>query len=130
MGETRLAEAGTMKPGSYMIVDGAACVVKNVQTSKTGKHGSAKCRIEAMGIVDNQKRIGLYPAHDNVEVPIIEKKSAQVLSIHGTTANIMDNENYETFDIAIPEDMKDQIKEGSQVVYWTVMDQKIIKQAK
>ncbi len=119
-----------MKPGSYMIVDGAACVVKNVQTSKTGKHGSAKCRIEAMGIVDNQKRIGLYPAHDNVEVPIIEKKSAQVLSIHGTTANIMDNENYETFDIAIPEDMKDQIKEGSQVVYWTVMDQKIIKQAK
>ncbi len=130
MSETKLVEAGSLKPGSYVIFNNAACVVKNVQTAKTGKHGSAKCRIEAVGIVDGQKRIELYPAHDNVYVPIIEKKNAQVLSVHGDKANVMDTENYETFDLDIPEEFKESIKEGSQVVYWIVMDRKVIKQTK
>ncbi len=130
MSETKLAEAGSLKPGSYVIFGGAACVVKNVQTSKTGKHGSAKCRIEAVGIVDEQKRIELIPAHDNVQVPIIEKKSAQVLSVHDNKANVMDNETYETFDLDIPEDLKDKITEGNQIVYWIILDQKVLKQAK
>jgi len=42
----------------------------------------------------------------------------------------MDNETYETFDLEIPEEMKDQIKENGQVVYWIVMDKKVMKQGK
>ncbi|MBS3161480.1 translation initiation factor IF-5A, partial [Candidatus Woesearchaeota archaeon] len=65
-----------------------------------------------------------------VVVPIIEKKIAQVLSVGSGKANVMDNETYETFDLEIPEDMKDQIKENGQVVYWIVMDKKVMKQGK
>ena len=130
MAETRLTNAGSLKVGSYVIFAGQACVVKSIQTSKTGNHGSAKCRIEAVGIIDGQKRIELYPASDNVQVPIIEKKSAQVLSISNNVANIMDNETYETFDIEIDEEMKGEVKEGGQVIYWTVLDKKVIKQTK
>src|SRR3989344_6697842 len=125
MSETKLTNAGSLKPGSYVIFGGQACVVKNIQTSKTGKHGSAKCRIEAVGIIDGQKRIELYPSGDNVQVPIIEKKSAQVLSVTDDKASVMDNETYETFDLEIPEDMKGEVKEGGQIVYWTVMDKKV-----
>ncbi|MEK6956261.1 MAG: translation initiation factor IF-5A, partial [Nanoarchaeota archaeon] len=89
-----------------------------------------KCRIEAVGIIDGQKRIELYPGSDNVVVPIIEKKIAQVLSVGSGKANVMDNETYETFDLEIPEEMKDQIKENGQVVYWIVMDKKVMKQGK
>jgi len=39
----------------------------------------------------------------------IEKKTAQVLSIQGNTANVMDSETYETFDLEIPEELKGQV---------------------
>ena len=70
------------------------------------------------------------PGHDNVEVPIIEKRNAQVLSVHGDMANVMDSETYETFDLKIPEELKGQVVEGSSVLYWVIMDEKVIKQVK
>ncbi len=70
------------------------------------------------------------PASAKVDVPIIDKKNAQVLSIQGDMANVMDMESYETFDIKIPEELKGQIVEGSQVLYWIILGEKIIKQVK
>lgn len=130
MAEVRLTQANSVREGSYLIMNGAPCVVKSVQTSKTGKHGASKCRIEGIGIIDGQKRIEIHPGHDNMEVPIVEKKSAQVLSAQEETANVMDMETFETFDIKIPEELKGQVKEGMQISYWIVMDQRILKQTK
>ena len=128
--DKKVTNAGSLKAGNYVIFDGAPCVVKNIALSKTGKHGSMKCRIEAIGLIDNQKRIKIYPSSDRVEVPILEKKDAQVLSVHENIANVMDLESFETFDIDIPEELKNQVNEGNQVIYWTVMDKKILKQVK
>lgn len=130
MGEIRQAAANSLRPGSYVIFAGQACVVRNIDSSKTGKHGSMKCRIEAVGVLDGVKRIEIYSGQDNVEIPIIEKKNAQVLSVTGNIANVMDTENYETFDLEIPEDQKDRVKEGGQVSYWIVMDKKVLKEGK
>ena len=130
MGDKKVVDVGSLKVGSYVIVDGAACVVKNIQISKPGKHGSTKARIEAVGIVDEQKRIFIKPTSDRVEVPIIENKNAQVLSIHGNIANVMESETYETFDIDIPEEMQNQVKEGGSVLYWIILDKKVLKQVK
>lgn len=130
MGETKQSTAGSLKTGSYIVMSGAACVVKSIQTSRPGKHGHAKCRIEAVGMVDGVKRIEIFPAHDNVTVPIILKKIAQILSVAGDTANVMDMETYETFDLKIPSDLKEQVKEGVQVNYWIILDDKVMKQVK
>ena len=130
MAEVRSTSASTIREGGYVLMNGAPCVVKSIQTSKTGKHGASKCRIEGVGIIDGQKRIEIHPGHDNMDVPIVEKKNAQVLSIQGDTASAMDTETYETFDLKIPDEVKGEIKEGQQVSYWILMDQKIIKQAK
>ena len=73
--------ANTLKTGSYLVIEGAACKVNSIQISRPGKHGHAKMRIEGIGVVDGKKRIIVIPGHDNVEVPIIEKKTAQVLSV-------------------------------------------------
>ncbi len=128
--DKKVVEAGTLKAGSYVIIDDNACTVKNIDISKPGKHGSTKCRIEAVGMIDNQKRVIVMPSHDKIDVPIIEKKSAQVLSINGNTANVMDLENYETFDLKIPDDMKEQVKEGVQIIYWNILKDKLMKQLK
>ncbi|MBI3035608.1 translation initiation factor IF-5A [Candidatus Woesearchaeota archaeon] len=119
-----------MQKGSFIIMEGAACKVVDVEISKPGKHGHSKVRISAVGLTDDKKRIAVMPGHDNVEVPIIEKRSAQVLSVQNEVANVMDSETYETFDLKIPEELKGQVAEGSSVLYWTILDEKVIKQVK
>lgn len=130
MAETKQDSAGSLKPGKYVVFDGVAYVVKSIDISKTGKHGSTKCRIEATGLIDSRKVVKIIPSSDNIEVPIIEKKSAQVLSISGDKANVMDMETYETFDLKIPDDLKNDVKEGSEILYWTILDDKVMKQVK
>ena len=127
---TKIASAISMQKGSYIILEGAACRVVDTQVSKPGKHGHSKIRISAMGLIDEKKRVSVMPGHDNVEVPIIEKKSAQVLSIKSDIANVMDSETYETFDLKIPEELQGKLKEGMTILYWDIMGEKVMKQIK
>ncbi len=127
---TKFASAGSLKEGSNIVIEGAACRVVSIQISRPGKHGHAKIRLEAVGIIDEKKRVIVMPGHDNVEVPIIEKKTAQVLSIAGDSANVMDAESYETFDLKIPAELKGEITGGSNILYWQILGDKVMKQVK
>ncbi|MBW2984142.1 translation initiation factor IF-5A [Candidatus Woesearchaeota archaeon] len=127
---TKMASVGGLQKGNYVVIDGAACRVVDTQTSRPGKHGHAKVRLSAVGLIDEKKRVVVMPGHDNIEVPIVEKKSAQVLSISGDTANVMDSETYETFDLKIPEELKGQVVEGCNVLYWVILNDKVMKQVK
>ena len=130
MSDTKMVGANQVQKGSFILLGGVACKVVDVEISKPGKHGHSKVRVSAVGLVDDKKRIEVMPGHDNVEVPIIEKRSAQVLSVQGDTANVMDSETYETYDLKIPEEFKGQLKDGMSVLYWDIMNQKVIKQIK
>ncbi len=130
MAGTKLVHVGSLKKGNFIVMDGAACVIKDMQVSRPGKHGHAKVRVEAVGIVDGKKRQTVMPGHDNVETPIIDKLNAQVLSVSGESANVMDMESYMTFDMKIPEEFQDKIKDGDTILYWDILGQKIIKQVK
>jgi len=130
MGGTKQASVGSMQKGSYIVIEGSACKVVNTQTSRPGKHGHAKVRLEAVGLIDGKKRVIVMPGHDNVDVPIVEKKTAQVLSVQGDTANVMDTTTYETFDLNIPDELKGQVVEGVNVLYWEILDQRVMKQIK
>ena len=130
MADTKMVGANQVQKGSFILMGGVACKVVDVEISKHGKHGHSKVRISAMGLVDEKKRIEVMPGHDNVEIPIIEKRNAQVLSVQGDMANVMDAENYETFDIKIPEEFKGQVKDGMSVMYWVIMNERVIKQVR
>jgi len=126
----KTTDIGSIKVGGYIIIDGVACRVVSVQTSKTGKHGHAKARIEAIGLINDDKKVIVKPSHDKAEVPIVEKKSAQVLSVNNDIANVMDVETFETFDIKIPEELKGKVQENSNVVFWIILGIKVLKQMK
>ena len=130
MSDTKMVGANQIQKGSFILMGGIACKVVDVEISKPGKHGHSKVRISAVGLVDDKKRIEVMPGHDNVEVPMIEKRNAQVLSVQGDKANVMDAETYETFDLKIPDEFKEQVVEGSSVLYWDIMNEKVIKQVK
>lgn len=130
MYEKKMVSVGTLKKGDTIIIDEAPCKITDTATSRPGKHGHAKVNLTAVGILDGKKRQLVMPGHDKVEAPIIEKKSAQILSINGNMANVMDMETYETFDMEIPEELKEEVKEGKEVLYWTIMGAKVMKQVK
>lgn len=130
MSEVKQVQVSSLKPGRYIVFDGVAYIIKNIDTSKTGKHGHSKSRIEATSLIDNKKIVKIMPSSDKINTPIIEKKTAQVLSVIDDTANVMDLESYETFDLKIPEELKSEVKEGSQISYWIIMNDKVMKQVK
>ena len=126
--DVKIVNANNVRKGNTILVDNVPCRVVDVNVSKPGKHGAAKVRITAVGLFDDKKREVVLPAHDKVEIPIIEKKQAQVLAVSGDYANVMDMETYETFDIKIPEDLKDQVEIDKIVVYWVVMGNKVVRE--
>lgn len=130
MYEKKLVTINTLKVGDTLIIDNAPCKITDLATSRPGKHGHSKINLMAVGILDGKKRNAVMPGHEKVEVPIVEKRSAQVLSISGDKASVMDTETYETFELEVPEELRGQVVEGGQVLYWVLMGQKIIKQIK
>ena len=130
MGDVVPKSVGTLSKGNYVIVDGIASIVTDTQVSRPGKHGHAKVRLVAVGMIDGKKRELVLPGHDSIDVPIIEKKNAQILSITNGNANVMDSETFETFDLTIPEELKDQCAEGVVVVYWVILNDRVMKQIK
>ena len=127
---TKVAAIGSLNKGNYVVIDGEACRVTDIQVSRPGKHGHAKVRLVGVGIIDGRKREVVKPGHDNVEVPIVDKRNAQVLAITGKSANVMDSETYETFDMEIPDELKSDVKDGVTVLYWVILTQKVMKQVK
>jgi translation initiation factor 5A len=124
----RIITAHESKPGSTILIDGQACIVKENDISKTGKHGSSKCRIGAIGVVDGKKRIVAVPGDSKFDVPLVEKRKAQVLSINGNIANVMDLESFENFDVPMVEEVVAEIKPEDQVEYMIIDERdKIIK---
>ncbi len=96
------------------MIDDVPCKVLSISLSKPGKHGSTKARLDAVGIFDDKKRNLLKPADAAVQVPIIEKKKAQVISVSGGFVQLMDMEEYNTFDAEIPDDMKGKLESATE----------------
>lgn len=122
----KIINATEAKVGTNIIVDGEACTIKKIDISKTGKHGHAKCRIEAVGIISGNKKVFVIPGHDRLEVPLVDKRKGQVLSL-GDKVSIMDLESFETLDVECDAEIRNELEVNSNVEYWDVEGEKIIK---
>lgn len=119
-------EVRELKEGRYMLIDEEPCRILSIQTSKPGKHGEAKARIDAVGLFDGSKRSVVYPVKHKVQVPMIGKRQAQVLSLTEAEVQLMDLENYETFFLALEPDLKGQLTPGGEVQYLDAMGKRRI----
>jgi translation initiation factor 5A len=114
-------EFGKIKEGRYIVIEDEPCRVLSIATSKPGKHGAAKARIDAMGLFDGVKRSVVSPVSAKTYVPVVERKSGQILSITGTTAQLMDMKDFTNFEIPIPDDRKGTIEVGKEYIYMESM---------
>ncbi len=110
-------EVRSLKQGRYVIVDDEPCTIVGITTSKPGKHGSSKARIDAIGIFDAQKRSLVQPVNAKIYVPIVERKSGQVLSLSKEAIQLMDLEDYSTFEMEAPAELRDRLEVGKDITY-------------
>jgi translation initiation factor 5A len=124
----KIINATEIKTGTSVIIDGEAYTVKKIDISKTGKHGHAKCRIEAVGIVSGNKKVLVVPGHERFDVPVVKKQKAQILSKGDKKASVMDLETFETMEIGCPdEEVFKELEENGNCEYWDIEGVKIIK---
>lgn len=105
MVEKVFAVAKELKVGKYVLIDDIPCRVVEIESSKPGKHGAAKMRITAIGVFESQKKTLLSPGDAEVESPIIDRRNVQIMSVSGRSAQVMDQQSYEIYDLEIPEDL-------------------------
>ena len=130
-------ELGSLKIGSYILLPvsdqptGEPCRITEYDTSKPGKHGSAKARIVAVGIYDGQKRPHVGPVSMQIHVPLIDKRTGQIISIVGSKIQVMDSETFETIDVdMINEELEGTLDQGKDIEYWNVMGRTKIMRVK
>jgi translation initiation factor 5A len=120
-----LTEVRMLKEGKYVIIEDEPCTIMSMTHSKPGKHGSAKARIEGIGVFDSQKRTVVQPVTAKIYVPIIERRTGQVLSVMDDTVQVMDLEiaagaQGELYlEIKIPDELKDKgrIEPGKEIPF-------------
>ena len=125
-----VVEVGKLKDGRFVIIDDEPCRIVGFSTSAPGKHGHAKAKIDAIGLFDGQKRTVVRPTSAKIEVPIIERGSAQVLAIIGNNAQLMDLKTYETFELPIPMNLRGEVREGVEVEYIQALGRRKIERVK
>jgi translation initiation factor 5A len=129
---SRPVDVGELRVGGYMMIDGEPCRIMDISKSKPGKHGSAKARIVAIGVFDNQKRQFVKPVDLGAEIPIIDKRAGQVFSVNPNGVQIMDLETYEYIDAPYPEEeeLKAKLLAGTEIEYWKILGKVKIVRAK
>lgn len=125
-------DVGALRVGRYVIVDNEPCRVVSFTKSKPGKHGAAKARVVAIGVFDGTKRTFVKPISAQMEMPLIEKRSGQILALLPAAIQIMDLENYEVFEATYPDEekLKQKLVSGIEVEYWRILGRTKIMRTK
>ncbi|MDE1852423.1 MAG: translation initiation factor IF-5A [Thaumarchaeota archaeon] len=132
---SRPAELGSIKEGSYIIIDDEPCKVVNREHFKPGKHGSAKVRLVAISLFTGSKKSYVAPAESRVDIPMIDKRSGQVTSIMDGTVQIMDLATFEVLETPKPTpeevgELGGSLVPGAEVEYWAMMGRNRIMRVK
>ncbi|CAI5490988.1 unnamed protein product, partial [Closterium sp. Naga37s-1] len=120
-------QAGAIRKGGHLVIKGRPCKVVEVSTSKTGKHGHAKCHFVAIDIFTNKKLEDIVPSSHNCDVPEVVRTDYQLIDISEDgfvsllteTGDTKDDLRLPTDD-AILSQIKDGFGEGKDLVL-TVM---------
>jgi translation initiation factor 5A len=129
---SRPSDVGSLRVGSYIIIDDAPCKIVSYSKSKPGKHGAAKARIVAISVFDETKKTIVKPVSAQVDVPLIEKKTGQVIALLPSVVQLMDLETYAMTESPYPEDedLKNKLASGVEVEYWQILGRTRITRTK
>tara|TARA_B100000767_G_scaffold250860_1_gene253417 strand:- start:1395 stop:1781 length:387 start_codon:yes stop_codon:yes gene_type:complete len=113
-GTTRV-EIRTLKVGRYCCVEDRAYKINSISTSKPGKHGSAKARIELVDIFTGAKISHVGSVSSSINVPLIEKGTALVTHIQGSEVHAMNMRDHSMMILPLEEGLD---IDGGKEIMW------------
>jgi translation initiation factor 5A len=109
------SEAGQIRVGGYMCIKEKPCKVSAVSTSKTGKHGHAKCNFTAIDIFTQKKYEDIIPATHNTTVPNVTRKDYDLIDISDDGfLSVMDEDGEMREDVKLPDHPDNYARELTQ----------------
>lgn len=109
-------EAGKVRKGGHLVIRGRPCKVVDVSTSKTGKHGHAKCNFTAIDIFTGKKLEDMCPSTHNVDIPNVTRTDYNLLDVteDGFVSLMMENGDIRE-DLQLPTQTDDDQKLSEQI---------------
>ncbi|CAM0151707.1 unnamed protein product [Urochloa decumbens] len=108
-------QAGTIRKNGFIVIKNRPCKVVEVSTSKTGKHGHAKCHFVGIDIFTGKKLEDIVPSSHNCDVPHVNRTEYQLIDISedGFVSLLTENGNTKD-DLRLPTDeaLQAQIRSG------------------
>lgn len=102
--ETIPMEAGQIRKGGLIMIKGQPCKVADVSTSKTGKHGHAKCNFIAYNIFNNKKLEDMIPSTHGTTVPVVSRTEYTLVDISDDNfMTLMDTNGDTREDLSLPD---------------------------
>ena len=104
-------EAGQIRKGGYIVIKNRPCKVVSVSTSKTGKHGHAKCNFVATDIFTGKKLEDIVPSTHGTTVPNVFRSEYTLLDITDEDyLSLMDEGGETREDLKMPERPEELVK--------------------
>lgn len=114
--------AGAVRKNGFIVIKGRPCKVVDVTTSKTGKHGHAKCHFTALDIFTSKKMEMLESSSHNVEIPNVTRHDYALIDIDEDFVSLMDDSGETRDDLKMPDDpelsskIKKDFDDGKELV--------------
>jgi translation initiation factor 5A len=123
---TDRVEIRTLKVGRFCVVEDEAYKILAISTSKPGKHGSAKARLDLVSLFSTNKRNYSATVSDKIHVPMIEKGTAVVTHIEGEEVHAMNLRDHSM--MILPMEPGMSIEPGKEIMWMEALDRfKIIR---
>lgn len=127
----RMAKISELDKGSYVIFNEEPCMVTKKSKSPVEDDGDdTKEKVYVEGLFDGQKRTFVESVDSEIEIPIVEQYDAEVLALIDNSAQLMDMETYETFEVTVPLELRGELEEGNKVEYTQALGRKKIERKK
>jgi translation initiation factor 5A len=109
-------QAGTIRKNGFMVIKGRPCKIADVSTSKTGKHGHAKCNFVGIDIFTGKKYEEMTPSSHNMDVPNISRTEYTLLDVNEEGFVSLMAENGDTReDLSLPKGTDEAEKLAAQI---------------
>merc|ERR1712157_420439 len=113
------AAAGSIRKGAHIVIKGRPCKVLEMTTSKTGRHGHAKCHFTALDIFTGKKCEMLESSTHNCDVPNVSRAEYTLLDIDDGFVSLMEESGDTKDDLKLPSgtDDLDKLAEDLQAAF-------------
>lgn len=112
-----MAMASDLERGKYFMYKEEIHKVVRKEVVTYGTHSHTKLKLYIQDLWGKGEKVINLSHTDRVDMVDIIKKTAQVISKTPQSVQIMDTHSYETFDVQIDPELKEQINEGDEVIF-------------